>query len=85
MYVAEHRETGGNIFKYNLESRRVDTIYSKGERVRSLVVNGTNLWFIEQFIGLKTIPTDGGEAVNISTTGLSGCAKFYSMYFAMGK
>ena len=85
MFVSEWKSSAGRIFRYNLESKQKDIIYSQGTYVRSLVVLATNLWFLEKDNGVKYLPTNGGEAVTVNTTGLSGCTIFRSMYFVTGK
>ena len=85
MFVSEYKTRAGRIFRYNLESKQEDVIYSQGVLVKSLVVIETNLWFLELYDGVKYLPTNGGEAVTVNTTGLDGCIKFYNMYFATGK
>ena len=46
---------------------------------------GEKLLFLDNIKGVNFIPTNGGEAVTVNTTGLESCSNFISMYFATGK
>ena len=85
MFVSEDTFSAGRIFRYNLESKQQDIIYSQGALIQGLTVIGTDLWFTEMLTGIKSIPTSGGAAVTVSTTGLGSCKAFLDIYFATGK